>query len=96
MDTKDKTKPNRRAVLAKLGLAAGAAYVAPAMLSLSPAYASSGSAPSRGSAPSGYSAPSRPSGGGGGSSSRYSRPSWPANNNRRRLTLQQWLNQFFR
>ena len=30
--------PNRRRVLAKLGLAAGAAYMAPAMLSLSHAH----------------------------------------------------------
>ena len=37
---------NRRKVLAKLGLAAGAAYMAPAMLSLSQARASGYSAPS--------------------------------------------------
>lgn len=93
MDTKNQT-PNRRAVLAKLGLAAGTAYMAPVMLSLSQAHASSGSAPSRGSSPS---APSRPSGSSSGSSG-YSFPSRPssANSNGRRPNFQHWLNQFFR
>lgn len=109
MDKTDpKTTPSRRAVLARLGLAAGAAYMAPVMLSMSTAQASSGSAPSRASRPSAPSRASRPS-----APSRPSRPSAPsrprpagsgntprpapnqASASGQRLTFQQWLLLFF-
>ena len=52
-------KLSRRQLIARLGMAAGAAYVAPAMLGMHAARASTGSAPSARSAPSRQSNPSR-------------------------------------
>ena len=60
---------SRRRLLARLGLAAGLAYVAPTMLELTPAHASGAS---RGSRPSRASRPSRPSR--PGNRARVSRP----------------------
>jgi hypothetical protein len=94
-DHDNEPTPSRRKVLAKLGLAAGAAYMAPVMLSLSQAHASgysgasAASAPSRSSGPSRASGPSRP-GGSGGSSGGGNRPRRP------RLTLEQWMARTFR
>jgi len=94
MSDHENPAPSRRKVLAKLGLAAGAAYMAPVMLSLSQAHASGysgasgasrASAPSRWSGPSRSSGPSRPGGSSGGGN-RLRRP---------RLTLQQWLARTF-
>ena len=91
MSDHENPAPSRRKVLAKLGLAAGAAYMVPVMLSLSQAHASGysgasgasrASAPSRWSGPSRSSGPSRPGGSSGGG-------------NRPRLTLQQWMARTF-
>ncbi len=63
-DLTDKPDLTRRRLFARLGLAAGTAYVAPVMLHLSPAHASGASrpsGPSRASRPSAPSRPSRPS-----------------------------------
>jgi hypothetical protein len=57
--TDNSKKVSRRQLIARLGMAAGAAYVAPAMLGMHAARASTGSAPSRRSAPSARSAPTR-------------------------------------
>jgi len=80
MTAKD-SKPDlsRRRLLARLGLAAGAAYVAPTLLQLTPAHASGFSRGSGYSRPS-YSRPSfsRPSRG------RFSRPSRGNRGNRQR------------
>jgi len=62
--TSDMTPLSRRKLLAKIGLGAGVAYVAPVMLHMSPARASgvsAASAPSRNSAPSPVSRSSAPS-----------------------------------
>lgn len=53
METKDKTEITRRRLLARLGLASGVAYVAPAMTHLGAAHASGASRGSRGSGASG-------------------------------------------
>ena len=69
---KDTPSLSRRQLLGRLGLAAGAAYVAPVMLHMSPAHASGASAASGASSPSPASGPSAPS-----SPSGPSRPSRP-------------------
>lgn len=80
-DDDDGPRLGRRRMLARLGLAAGAIYAAPVMLSLSPARAST-SGPSRGSrssGPSWASGPSRPrSGGGGGGGGVHHNYSFPS------------------
>jgi len=94
------SKPlNRRALLARLGLAAGAAYVAPSLTSIGMARASGasgGSGPSggswggsRNSGPSGWSGPSR--------SSRHSRNSRSSRGGRGRTDAQApaWLRRMF-
>jgi hypothetical protein len=55
-----KSPLTRRAMLTRIGLAAGTAYVAPTMLHLTPAHASGASAPSAASRPRPASGPSRP------------------------------------
>ncbi len=75
------TRLTRRAALARLGLAAGAVYVAPAMIGFDAARASGNSAPSAASAPSPVSAPSRMSRPSRTSApSRMSRPSGSSSN----------------
>lgn len=101
-----KTNLSRRALLGRLTVAAGAAYMAPVMLSLSQARASSSgggssysgsssSAPSY-SAPSSssnsYSAPSRPSSSGRSSSPSKSSFSGPRRSN---MTLEAWWRRMF-
>jgi hypothetical protein len=75
-DRNDEQNINRRQLLGKLGLATGVVYVAPTMLQLTPAHASTPSRASRPSRPSSStpSRPSRPSSAG----SRISRPSRPS------------------
>ncbi|MFA7432129.1 MAG: hypothetical protein WCZ72_00300 [Gemmobacter sp.] len=60
--SKSEEKLSRRKLLARLGVAAGAAYVAPAMIGFGAASASGVSRFSRASRPSRGSRPSRPSG----------------------------------
>ncbi|MFN3663548.1 hypothetical protein [Yoonia sp.] len=74
MAQNDKIMITRRNLLAKLGLATGAAYVAPTLMGMDTASASTGSGASRPSRPSSPSRPSRPSRTGG----RTSRPSGPS------------------
>jgi hypothetical protein len=60
MTKETETSISRRKLLARIGLAAGAVYIAPSVTSLGMAHASAPSAPSRQSRPSRQTRPTRP------------------------------------
>ena len=84
---------SRRNLLMKLGLAAGAAYVAPVVAGLDIARASTGSGGGRGNSGGGRSSgPSRPSSNGRGRSSGPSRPRSSGNRGASQTTHWRWNN----
>lgn len=102
--SKHEEKLSRRKLLARIGLAAGAVYVAPAMIGLGAASASGvsrvsrASRPSRGSRPSRPSGPSRPGRSGRHRISRGSRPSRPYHRGQRpdeAWHFQKWMRHLY-
>lgn len=92
MSKDESTMISRRNLLMKLGLAAGAAYVAPTLAGLDIARASTGSGGGGNSGGGRSSGPSRPSSSGRGRSSGPSRPRSSGNRGASQTTRWRWNN----